>query len=259
MEYTEVDIAKVYVGDDIQINEYIVIHQPTINEIIEFGEVRFWNFISIFCANPTSMRLSLWNAGYDWNKISDYQLFIMLIPSFDKEAMQLVFKGLDFNDYLPIEVTNEQEDSRIVLIHKDNPLNQIDEETYQRFISYMRVSFDYKPKTELAKNKTTKLDMIDEEETKVRNAKRLKRINKDKFQSNSILFPIMSFLFNHPGYKYKKEELENVRIFEFMDAVRRIQNTESTLALMSGMYSGMLDTSKIPNLNQELNLMRDLD
>ena len=42
-----------------------------------------------------------------------------------------------------------------------------------------------------------------------------------------------------------------------MDSVQRLQVYESTRALMSGMYSGMLDTSKM-NLNKELNWLRDL-
>ena len=61
----------------------------------------------------------------------------------------------------------------------------------------------------------------------------------------------------NPGFKYKKTELRNVGIFEFMDSVRRLQVYESTTSLMSGMYSGMLDTSKL-KLDKELNWARDM-
>ena len=64
-------------------------------------------------------------------------------------------------------------------------------------------------------------------------------------------------MLNHPGFKYKKDELKEVGIVEFMDSVKRLQTYESVTALMSGMYSGMLDTSKL-NLKEELNWMRDL-
>ena len=62
---------------------------------------------------------------------------------------------------------------------------------------------------------------------------------------------------NHPGFKYKKNELIDVGIVEFMDSVQRLQLYENVTALMSGVYSGMLDTSKI-NLSKELNWLRDL-
>ena len=64
-------------------------------------------------------------------------------------------------------------------------------------------------------------------------------------------------MLNHPGFKYKKSELKEVGIVEFMDSVKRLQTYESVKALMSGMYSGMIDTSKM-DLNKELNWARDL-
>ena len=64
-------------------------------------------------------------------------------------------------------------------------------------------------------------------------------------------------MLNHPGFKYKKSELKEVGIVEFMDSVKRLQTYESVMALMSGMYSGMIDTKKL-DLKEELNWMRDL-
>jgi hypothetical protein len=63
-------------------------------------------------------------------------------------------------------------------------------------------------------------------------------------------------MLNHPGFKYKKEELRNVGIVEFMDSVQRISTIVSTTALLQGMYSGMVDTSKIPK--DQFNWLRDL-
>ena len=71
------------------------------------------------------------------------------------------------------------------------------------------------------------------------------------------MYPLISAMVNHPGFKYKKNELKEVGIVEFMDSVKRLQTYESVRALMSGMYSGMIDTSKL-NLKEELNWMRDL-
>ena len=74
---------------------------------------------------------------------------------------------------------------------------------------------------------------------------------------HSILLPLISSMVNHPGFKYKKKELIDVGIVEFMDSVQRLQLYENVTALMSGVYSGMLDTSKM-NLSKELNWLRDL-
>ena len=61
---------------------------------------------------------------------------------------------------------------------------------------------------------------------------------------------------NHPGFKYKKNELKEVGIVEFMDSVKRLQTYENTVALLRGMYSGMIDASKINK--EEFNWTRPL-
>ena len=43
-----------------------------------------------------------------------------------------------------------------------------------------------------------------------------------------------------------------------MDAVKRIRVIDTSNALLGGIYSGMLDTSKMKNLDKELDWTRDL-
>jgi hypothetical protein len=69
--------------------------------------------------------------------------------------------------------------------------------------------------------------------------------------------PLISACINHPGFKYKLKELKEVGIVEFMDSVQRLQVYESTKSLMSGMYSGFADMSKVDK--KLFNFMRDLD
>ena len=56
--------------------------------------------------------------------------------------------------------------------------------------------------------------------------------------------------------KYKKNELREVGIVEFMDSVQRLQVYESSTALLKGIYSGFVDASKIDK--NELNFMREI-
>ena len=135
-----------------------------------------------------------------------------------------------------------------------DPEIQIDEEIYTRMINYIRLMVNYYPKVEHAKNKSTKEALIWEDEMNAKNSEKLSA--NEKF-APSTLFSLISAALNHPGFKYKKTELRNVGIFEFMDSVRRLQVYESTTSLMSGMYSGMLDTSKL-KLDKELNWARDI-
>jgi hypothetical protein len=66
---------------------------------------------------------------------------------------------------------------------------------------------------------------------------------------------IISACVNHPGFKYKLDELKQVGVCEFYDSVKRLQVYEASTALLKGMYSGMIDSSKINP--DEYNFMRD--
>ena len=243
------DELKMYYGLDYKIDDQIIIRQPTIGDIIEFGEQHVLSSIMPFVSNPTSYRLHLWDMGIDWNKISDYELFVSLIQGSKKEDTYLLFGDVDFGSLSPYQNT---ETNDIVLMSDDRSL-MIDEYKYMHMREYIRLMFNQYPKVEKAKGKATKEAIIDEERMNLINNKKL---NKNK-GSKSMYLPLISSMVNHPGFKYKKNELKEVGIVEFMDSVKRLQVYESTRALMSGIYSGFCDTSKM-NLNKELNWLRDI-
>lgn len=69
--------------------------------------------------------------------------------------------------------------------------------------------------------------------------------DKDK-ENDSTLLPLISSCVNHPGFKYKLEELKEVNICQFMDSVNRIQKYEQGTAALKGLYSGMISAKDIP-------------
>ena len=91
----------------------------------------------------------------------------------------------------------------------------------------------------------------DEEKEKARAMER-----KNHPYDKSYLLPLVSALVNHPGFKYKTNELKQLNIYQFMDSVRRLQVYENTTALLKGMYSGFVDGSQIHE--RDVNWLRDL-
>ena len=248
----EYDMLKMYFGDPYKVTDDIVIYQPTIQDIIDYGEMDFWSMVYSLCTNPTGVRLKLWDIGIDWNKMTDFQLFISVIRSMSVDKTRILFGDLDLTKFTPqpIEDDSVKGGYKLVLVNIDDINIQIDELIYQHMVDYLRTMFNIHPKSEKALGKTTKEFIIDEE-----------RINlsheKNNEGNSSVLFPLISSLVNHPGFKYKKNELREVGIVEFMDSVRRIQLYESTIAFMHGMYGGLMDTSKI-DIETQTNFMRDI-
>ena len=245
------DKLQMYFGEDYKISEGIVISQPSIGDIMRYGEDKFYEMLNPFIINPTSMRVALWQQNIDWTEISDYELFYQLIlqlkPTPDKTRM--LFGDLDFSKFNLYERRNEVDGEivkDIVLLNQEQEVI-IDEEVYAHISCYLRTMFNIFPKVERAKGKTTKRWMIEED---IENSK-------NKKPSESSLLPMISFCLNHPGFKYKKSELKDLGIVEFNDSVQRLLVYESTSSLMKGMYSGFVDTSKIDK--KEFNFMRDFN
>ena len=88
-------------------------------------------------------------------------------------------------------------------------------------------------------NLTLKKWYIDKDRREKENAK----TKADEHRSS--LLPIISAYLNHPGTKYKSEELKNIGVYEFWDGVQRLQIYEQATACMKGLYSGMISGDKI--------------
>lgn len=245
------DRLQMFFGEDYHVAEGIVISQPTIGEIMTFGEDRFNQVLNPFVVNPTSLRVALWQQGKDWTEMSDYELFYQLIVQLKPTPTEtyMIFGDLDFSKFnlykRQNEVDGELVEDIVLLNHEQKVL--IDEEIYNRMSNYLRTMFNIFPKVEKAKGKTTKQWMI---EGDIMN-------NKSQTERKSNLLSMVSFCLNHPGFKYKKSELKELGVVEFYDSVQRLLIYESTSSLMKGIYSGFVDTSSIDK--KEFDFMREFN
>ncbi len=241
------DKLKMYFGEPYQITNKITITQPTIGQILKLGEAKFFQNLYIFVGNPTMYRLQLWKAGIDWNKISDFDLFSLLIKTSSAEYTQLFMGDIDFTLFERYPV-DEQDPTKGIMLYSQDQDIMVTSEVYQVISEYLRAMFNIYPKSEKVKGKSAKEWVIQEETEKY---------EKEKGSGDSFLLPYISACINHPGFKYKLEELKEVGIYQFMDSVQRLQIYESTVALNSGRYSGMCDMSKVDE--KLFNFMRAIE
>ena len=231
---------QLYFGDDYVINDKIIIHQPVIQDFIDKGEDNIYSVIAPFTCNTTSYRLPLWEMGIDWNKITNQELFAFLIKTMDFEYSKVIFGDIDFSSFDFYELENPNSDETSIVLYSPKMDLIIDEDTREKMCTYIQYMFNSHPiEEEFTSSKILKQDLINNDRQK-----KLAKLKGDKTGSTSLL-SMISFCLNHPGFKYKKNELREVGIVEFMDSVQRLQIYESTRALMGGSYSGFLDTSKI--------------
>lgn len=250
----KIDKLKLYFGEPYIINtpsKDITVYQPTIGDIMELGEEKFYSVVNVFIANSTMYRLQLWDLGIDWNTVSDFQIFSMLVTNLSVDDTRILFGDIDFTTfefYTKKTISEDEEEITEIVLYSPVFDIEINEQVHAQMSLYIKTMMNIFPKVEKAKGKTTKQWIIDEEREK-------QKQNKDKEYSSSLL-PLISGCLNHAGFKYKKAELKEVGIIEFMDSVQRLQVYESTTALLRGAYSGFMDTSKVNK--EEFNFMREI-
>ena len=252
------DQLKMYFGDPYEVGNGITIYQPTVGQILEVGESDFYGTLYVFIANPTTYRVQLWDMGIDWNKIKDYELFMMMLQSVRPEISKIIFGDIDFTAFQPFTKTTvqtnddgEEEEVSVPTLYNQETEMELSEEYYTIIAEYLSVMFNIHPKIEHAKGKLTKQSIIEEEKMNI--ALRQKEGKADE----SGLLSLVSACVNHPGFKYKLQELRDVGICEFMDSVQRLQVYESSTALLKGMYSGFINSKGISS--DSYNWMRSLN
>ena len=241
----DLDVSELalYFGDDYVINEYITITQPTIDQIVRYGEASYFSMVHTLTAIPSDMKSIIWDQmQLDWTKIEDFELFMILSQTLTPDKTGILFGDLDFSKLRPF---NNNQNDEVVLANKETGLI-IDKLIYTRIANYLRKLHGITPKPERAKGKRAKQAMIDED-------RRNRELNKDK-PFKSFLMPLISSLKVKQGYT--KDYVRNMGLFEFFSDISRIQVIDSADHLLNGMYCGMADLSKIDKKN--FNWMREL-
>ena len=249
-----------YFGEPFEVGNGMTVLMPTVGDILRLdnSDITFYQTLYIWIANPTTYRLMLWDNGIDWNKISDYELFLMLYKTENPDVSKMMFGNVDFQQFglFHKTVQEKNEDGEMVDVQKvtlyspDQDI-EISEQDYTLISQYLKAAFNIYPKVEKAKGRITKESIIEEERMNL-----IAKERKGEDIPTSSLLPLISSCINHPGFKYNLNELREVNFVQFMDSVQRLQIYESTSALLKGAYSGFCDTSKIDK--DEFNFMRDI-
>ena len=239
----DIDRLKILFGDPLVIDEdgvrgTVTVKQPKINDILTIGESRFYSNLSILVGNPTQFRLMLWEAGIDWNTISDFTMFVLMYKQLEPDVVNLLFDNIDFEKFETLERINEDGEAEAYLYDKETD-TEITELVYQRFHQYLQNVFNMKPEREVTRQKMLKEAWIRKDKVE------LKQKTKKGENSSFSFVPLISSYINHPGTKHSLQELRDVGVGEFFDSLKRIQIYEQATAVLKGMYSGFVDSKNI--------------
>lgn len=257
MSECEFDELKVYRGDDMVITDDIVVKQPTIAQIADFGERKYFSAVHTLTAVGADLKWQLCDyAGIDYTEIDDYELFVkfisQLVSSRKKIHKELVDNpeyaeqldglsedeldamlvnpleltlNIDLADFIPC-MNNDAE--QVVLYDVEHDIT-IDRPTYIRMVGAVRQIHGFKRNNEMPANEITKMDLIDDaREEAMRNANK---------PYKSILKPLISALSVKTGMCGDKR-IWDMPVGMFFDSIKRANKIQDSQLLLQGAYSG---------------------
>lgn len=255
----EIDELKVYRGSDIPITDKIIVTQPTIDQIIEFGEKKYFQTVHYLTGVGADFKWQLWDYhGIDYTTIDDFELFKKIIyPSLaskkyiykeltenrekyaeqlkniseeDLEEMlvnplSLILKDIDLADFIECESDRNPE---TILYCKEHDIT-IDRFVYSRIVDAVRKIHGFKRNNQLPANDITKMFLIDDARDEAMMAA--------KKPYKSVLKPLISALAVKTG-QLGNEGIWNIKINMFFDSIKRVHKIQDAELLLQGAYSG---------------------
>lgn len=255
----DIDEIKLYRGSDIVINDKIIVVQPTIGQIVDFSEKKYFHAVQCLTGVGADFKWQLWDYfEKDYTTVDDFELFKMIIwkslssrKHLHKELtenreqyaeqlkniseeelddmlinpLSLVLKDIDLADFEEYESDKYPE---TILYDKERDIT-IDRFVYMRIVDAVRKIHGFKRNNQLPANDITKMFLIDDarEEAMMAAQKPYK----------SVLMPLISALAVKTG-QLGNESLWNTKVYMFFDAIKRINKIQDATLLLQGAYSG---------------------
>ena len=257
----ECDELAIYAGDDIAITDKIIITQPTLKQIKDFGEKRYFNAVHTLTSVGADLKWQLFEMGKDYTKIDDFDLFVQVISQIVsskkrvykelidnqkehadllkslsqeelegmmKNPMQLVLKDIDLADFIPMKAKYAEGDEQIILYdpQKDITISRV---IYLQMVEVVRKIHGFKRNNETPANEATKMVLIED-------AKEEAELNANK-PYKSIILPLLSTLKVDTG-QCGDNTIWNMKINEFFYDIRRLGKIDEARRLLQGACSG---------------------
>lgn len=241
-------LEYVVYGKDYQLNDKITLHNPTIREIMEYGQQKYLSFVNLITMRPYDDMVGLDDAGLNYQEFTDYDMFLRNYRAIAPDISSLVLKDIDLTSF---EIALNEETERPVLISATENM-VIDEILYSYIASYVRrINFI---------NEKIEYDAGDEAMRKYlinKQRKQIKKIAKKKNKSsNSFFGNMISLLCSLGSCKYGYEDIFNLKISQLYDNYYRINIIDERDRYLNILSSGMVKTENKDS--SRLNWTRDI-
>lgn len=223
----------------IPVNDKISVVVPTVGEILADEDTYYGN-VSVFTAMPIDMMVQLDDAGIDYSKISEWELFILLFRGLcsaeSNRSTSLILGDLDLTKF---QIAKSEQNGDIVFVDPENDI-VIDRAIHAKIGSALRKIHHMEKNRRKPGNEEARQYLLE------RARKKLNR--KKNRMEDSQLESLIIALVNTEQYKYDFEGTLELSIYQFNESVRQIIKKIDYDNRMHGVYAG---TISVKDLSQD--------
>lgn len=249
-----IDELKYFVdGQDYVINDFLTLRCPTVREVKDFGEGMYANIIDLFTRKPYDVAVELYDSGVDYQSITDWDLFVDTIIKIPQTYTKIICENVDFtkfNRYI------NKETGAKYLVHSENSDFIIDEVVYRYMVTYLRYTHFISEKVEYdVGNNMAKRFLIDRMRRKKKKLEQDYALGRKKRRSQ--LSDMIRYCVNNKNFKYDYSSVMDIKLCLLYDSFFFITRSNERDNVMSGIYHGTIDSSKMKDKGI-LNVIPDL-
>lgn len=221
--------------NEYKVNDKISVHVPTVDEIFDFGDQKYYSTVQTLVATPFDLMVELDDIGIDYESITDYQLFVLMMESIaiNEDDTTIFFGNLNLKNFQ--EAVNPQNGEK-VLWDKNNDI-VIDQMIALEICNAIRKIHFWEAPVGRAGNAEAKRYLIE------RKRKTKQRLAKKPYKS--FLESMIISLVNTEEFPYNYETVMGLSVYKLNASWRQIQKKKHWDQTMNGVYFGTVDKDKI--------------
>ena len=217
----------------VEVSPGVRLHIPTVGEILDFGEKRYYDAAFILSAMPYDVMVYLHGAGVDFSKITDYELFLSLFPAQESDKVSLILPDLNPRDFAVVYNKNTQE-KELLNLADGRIINRV---AQTQIGEILRTINFWKKNTNKPANPEAYEYMIYKARKRLKRARR----KEDKRELERLIIALV----NCSEFKYDFNSVREINIYALNACVRQILNRLNYEQVMGGVYAGTVDYSKL--------------
>ena len=215
-----------------RISEGIDIRLPSIQEILDFGDIEYFGALYALSSTPYERMGDLAIAGIDYEKITESQLLFYSFKSMSDDIAAMLFKDLK-----PSEFHRALDASNNEILYNRTTQTTMTDITMDKIANFFRLLRGVEKDMHKAANKAAKKYLIEKE---------VKRINRSTRSARKpYLDALIIKMVNAPEFGFSFNECLNCNIYVFNTSVKQVMKRIEYDQIMGGVCQGTIDVTKL--------------